>query len=151
MVLVDYLETQEPLIVFIRVRILDDTDMMDLLDNVYHGWAKKDADFPYIGFRIDNDYDGADEGYIASGTLYTDIWDYNQLPRRAFHIRGHLIRLFDKLKVGISGISCARFSLQGFNDVPEDTENIIHHAGQWNIRYDRKLELEQIMGVSNNE
>ena len=61
-------------------------------------------------------------------------------------IRGHILRLFDRQKVSLDGISCARFFLQTSGNIAEETQNIWHHALQFNVRYDRKVELQNIYG-----
>jgi len=149
-VLVDYLETQEPFVVWLRQTLQGDDDLDGLLDNIYSVWADEDADFPYLVYRLDNDYTPG--GYITSGTLYVDLWDYNQLERRILQCRGHVLRLLDRKVVKCIGesISAARIWIQTDGYVPEEARNIWHRAMQFNVRYDRMLELEQIMGVNDN-
>ena len=138
-------ETQAPLVVYIRGQMLDDTDIASYVDRrVYDTWADKDSEMPYITFRLENNYDP--DGLIARGTLYIDIWDYSQTQQRMLEIRGHILRLFDRQKVSLDGIRCARFFLQTSGNIAEETQNIWHHALQFNVRYDRKVELQNIYG-----
>ncbi len=130
--------------VWLRQALLEDEELGELIANVYSVWAEEDAEFPYIVYRLDNDYTPG--GYVANGTLYVDVWDYAQIERRALQIRGHVIRLLDRKIIQLRGVSCARLWLQTDGWVAEEARNIWHRAIQFVVRYDRRIELDMIRG-----
>lgn len=140
-------ETQGPLIEEIWEILTTDTELKEIMGGevrVFNEWAEKNANFPYLVFRIDNNYNPT--GLVAEGTLYLDIWDFAELSARSLKIRGRIISLIDKLKIRIgSDIAYCRFWLQADGQVPESTKGIIHRAMQFGLRYDRKIELENII------
>ncbi len=140
-------ETQYPLIVHIRKRTRDDTELNGIIERrAYNSRGEVDSAYPYITFWIDNSY--SDNGLIAESTLYTNLWDNAEDKLDILKMRGDMIRLFERYKVSLDGVVAARFFLEVDGNVPEDDRNIWHHTMQWNLRYDRKVELNQIYEVS---
>lgn len=144
--MVDTKETQAPLTVLIRDRIIDDTQLSQIVDRrVYDTWADKDSEFPYIVFRVESTFNNNGK-IVNNSTMYIDLWDYNESQENILEMRGHIIRLFDEWKEKIEDITAVRFSIQTSGNVPENENNIWHHTMQFNARYDRKVEISQIIG-----
>jgi len=142
------IETQSPLMIFIRTKLNDHQQLNDLIEDPYPEQAPKDPQFPYIVYDISNDY--SPEGLVARSTLTIDLYDYYQDSLRIYKMRGYIIQIFDKLKTSIPGISSARFFFRLDNAVPEQDEKVKHRNMQFEIRYDRKVELNQILRRDNN-
>lgn len=136
-------ETQYPLITHIRERTRDDTDLSDIIGRrMINSRTYAEENYPYTTFWIDNLLDA--EGLIYQSTLFMHTWDNADDKLNVLKIRGHLIRLFDRYKVSLDGIVAARFFLSDNGGVQEDDLDIWHNLMQFNLYYDRKVELEQI-------
>lgn len=136
-------ETQYPLITHIRERTRDDTDLSDIIGRrMINSRTYAEENYPYTTFWIDNLLDA--EGLIYQSTLFMHTWDNADDKLNVLKIRGHLIRLFDRYKVSLDGIVAARFFLSDNGGVQEDDLDIWHNLMQFNLYYDRKVELQQI-------
>jgi len=111
----------------------NDTELESLINRrVYQNMADKDSEFPYIVFRWSTDYNS--NQLIAPSTLYLDIWDYSQSPAGYLDVRKRVIELLDEECFYIEGVGSLRFFIQTSGNIAEDTENIWHHAMQFNVR-----------------
>lgn len=142
-----YKETQAPLIKHLWDLITADAGLKEAMQGtvrLHFGMALKDTPFPYLVHRIDNDYDP--NGMVVSGTYYIDTWSYSKTHEEALKIRGELLRILDKRKFIVGDAICrVRMLLQTEGVIPEEVEKIQHRAAQFWMRYDRKVELEQIL------
>lgn len=145
----DIIETQGQLMKFIREKITNHPQLSDMIYEAYPEQSEKDPKFPYIVYDIDNDY--IPEGLISRSTLVIDIYDYSPDLSRTYLLRGYIIQIFDKLKTSIPGISFARFFKRVDTAVPEQDEHVRHRTMQFEIRYDRKVELNQILRRGDND
>jgi len=138
---------------------------------LYDEWADKDSEFPYIVYRIElTDYEP--NRTVVQGTLYIDIWDYAVTKRMILRIKEVLIGLLDARNVtgeeiedsfeqNPELISATSYSMTGYNPqnivnsvrinlddnipIPTDAKNVWRGELQFNIRFDRKKEIENIM------
>ncbi|MFW5855781.1 MAG: hypothetical protein ACOCVB_00760 [Bacillota bacterium] len=140
----DYVETQEPLEIWIRSQLKNDTELNELIDNAYPEWADKDAEFPYIVYRIEVDSQ-TEEGAVSQATLYLGLWDHNQLKQRILRMRGHVLRLFDRTRVYLEGVGLVRIKHNNGGSIPEDTKNIWHREEIFDLRFSRTIEIEKIL------
>ena len=155
------IDTQEAFIVWLRMTLLGDQSLSNKMDGLYSTWAKKDAPFPYVVYRLDLN-NTTPNRVITEGTLYIDIWDYNQLERDTLRIRKDIIRLLDTRLVKAKEIeqyflrptqiveeeqtviSSARINFENDAWVVEDTQNIWHRSMNFSVRMDRMAELRDI-------
>ena len=140
-------ETQGLLTVWIRGQMLGDSKLMNEVDDVYSLQADKDADFPYIVYRVGTD---SQQNTMTSSSLFLGLWDYGKFEDRILRLRGHLLRLFDQRKVCVDGKCMARIWHSNGDFIPEPTEGVWHREEMFNIRNDRKVELENIYNGSEN-
>lgn len=137
------IDTQEAFIVWLRMTLLGDDSLSTKIDGLYSTWAKKDAPFPYVVYRLDLN-NTTPNRVITEGTLYIDIWDYNQLERGALRIRKDIIRLLDARRVRLEEVASARINFENDAWVVEDTQNIWHRSMTFSVRMDRMAELRDI-------
>jgi len=154
-------ETQNPLLTNIYSYLKGDEDLQELTENpnrpVGEDWlhlelASKDASFPYLVHRIVNDYTGLI--LVANATYWLDIWDYNTTRTKILAIRGRIIALLDQKNLPVTitengeevkKICNARFYIAADEPIPEETEGILRRTMRFDVRYDRKVEIEQIL------
>lgn len=154
-------ETQSPLLTAIYNYLKGDSCLAELMKNskrpvgedwLHLNWASKDAHFPYLVHRIENSY--ADSVIVASAIYWLDIWDYNFSQEKILAIRGRLVTLLDQLYLAIileeKGVEVpkicnARFYLTADDPIPDETEGIQRRSLRFDLRYDRLVEIEEML------
>ena len=150
---------QEAFQVWFR-KVISDSEIET--EGLYSTWAEKDSEFPYLVYKLeDNSYQA--NKVMTTATLTIDIWDYAQLERNLLEIREQLVELLDGMLVRLDDyeeyflqvfqtyeegdIICqaARIDLQSENVIPVDTDNIWRRELQFNVRYDRKRDISNIL------
>ena len=148
---------QEAFQVWLR-QVIDNSDIE--IKGLYSTWADKDSDFPYLVYKLENNNYQLNK-VITAATLTIDIWDYAQLERNVLQIRDKLVALLDGRLVseqeisdifaefegydGDNVVSAFRINLNSENPIPTDTDNIWRRELQFNIRYDRKRDISNIL------
>lgn len=111
-----------------------------------YGQAQKDIDFPYIVHSFSDS--GVGDSIINSGTYSFDIWDYSTSASTIYSIRERIISLLDLQNFYIEEVCAIRFFYSDSAIIPELTEEedyIQHLVLNFDIRYDRKKEIENIL------
>ena len=148
---------QEAFQVWFRQIILD-SDIE--IEGLYSTWADKDSEFPYLVYKLDNN-NYLNDRVMSTATLMIDIWDYAQLERGVLQIREQLVALLDNRLIdeqeisdifanledydGEEVVSAFRINLDSENPIPTDTDNIWRRELQFNVRYDRKRDISNIL------
>ena len=141
-------------------KVISDSEIE--IEGLYSTWADKDSEFPYIVYKLENN-DYQPNKVMSLATLTIDIWDYSQLERNVLEIREQLVELLDGRLVRLDDyeeyflqvfqtyeegdIICqaARIDLQSENVIPTDTDNIWRRELQFDVRYDRKRDISNIL------
>lgn len=117
---------------------------------LYHVWAKPDAAMPYMVHRIDLQA-ASDFWPIRQGTYLLDIWSSSEKIDEAMAIRDRIMTLLDEQcwdiddGEGNTVVTACRVWLQTEGFVPEQTDGIIHYVTQWNLRFYRTREVNNIL------
>lgn len=112
---------------------------------LYPVMAEKDAVFPYLVHRLDNS--AAGNIYpLVRGTYYLDIWSNSPTMTEALAIRKRIIELLDELEFSTTEVKSARLWLQTDGFVPETEPDIWHYDLQFNLRFYRSSETDEIVG-----
>ena len=131
------------------------------IEGLYSTWADKDSDFPYLVYKLENNNYQPNK-VITAATLTIDIWDYAQLERGTLQIREQLVGLLDARLVseqeiadiyaglqdydGEEVVSAFRIELASENSIPTDTMDVWRRELQFDVRYDRKRDISNILG-----
>jgi len=142
-----YNSSETGLSVWLRNAINNDDDLQEDIKGVYNIRAKKDADLPYIVYRVDID---TTQKAIQRGVIFFGLWDYSQTEERILRMKGNLVKLLDRRKVCFPESSLCRFFYSTGSYIPEDTENIWHREEMFDFSFDRKVEIDNIIARSEN-
>ena len=140
-------DTQLSLLTYLYELLTKDEDLKTFMGGevrLYLTWAETDAAFPYLVHRID--IAPAEPYMMRQATYYLDIWSDKANALEALAIRAKIIQLLDELQFSTEEAVGCRLWLQTDGFIPEDEEGIWHYALQFNLRYYRQGETEEIIG-----
>ena len=139
-------DTQLSLLTYLYNLLTKDENLKTFMGGevrLYLTLAETDAPFPYLVHRIDAA--PADPYMVRQATYYLDIWSATANALEALAIRAKLIALLDELQFSTEEAVGCRLWLQTDGFIPEDEEGIWHYALQFNLRYYRQGETEEII------
>ena len=140
-------DTQLSLLTYLYDLLTKDEDLKTFMGDevrLYLTWAETDAAFPYLVHRVD--IAPAEPYMVRQATYYLDIWSATANALEALAIRARLIQLLDELQFSTEEAVGCRLWLQTDGFIPETEESIWHYAIQFNLRYYRQGETEEIIG-----
>ena len=154
---------QEAFQVWLR-KVIFDSEIE--IEGLYSTWADKDSEFPYLVYKLENN-DYQPNKVMSTATLTIDIWDYAQLERNVLQIRDKIVALLDGRLVseqeiadifanfedydGDNVVSAFRIELASENSIPTDTMDVWRRELQFDVRYDRKRDISNILDRENEK